>query len=407
MRLTPVHRLAVAGVAVAALYPRASVATATRASALDARIDWSRRPPGGFAPTEVPQFVAITSDDNFGNEQPAAVGGVKEYVRFMQPLRNADGTPARGTFFHTTMYYDGNRESWLAARRDRHETAVHTRRHQNGGLPGIAGMSSASCCRPQHFSVQEWIDEIGGARSALIGDGGLGAASSDIVGHRAPFLAYSDAMFAAMSQLGLTYDSSIPNCFGQGEDGRNCSWPHTLHEPSRDALTMEKTYGWAPVGAHPGLWEVSPTTLVVPDDSLSLKYGFRRGLRARIEGVRQRQGTLPYPTVYDAATGRVSGLDYSLLVDLMVAPGEMLAIYKHTLDLHLAGNRAPFIVLSHAFLYAYEGEANAQNTATLDVQRERWEAFTAFVRYANSKPEVRLRPVNEIVEWMQHPMPLR
>jgi hypothetical protein len=268
-------------------------------------------------------------------------------------------------------------------------------------------MSSAGCCRPQRFSVQEWIDEIGGARSALIGDGGLGAASSDIVGHRAPFLAYSDAMFEAISQLGLTYDSSIPNCFGAGEDGRNCSWPHTLHEASRDALTMEKTYQWAPVGAHPNIWEVSPTTLVVPDDSLSSKYGFTRGLRARIEGVRQRQGTLPYPTVYDAATGRVSGLDYSLLVDLMVTPGEMLAIYKYTLDLHLAGNRAPLVVLSHAFLYAYEDEANAQNTATLDVQRERWEAFTAFVRYANSKSEVRLRPVNEIVEWMQHPTPLR
>src|SRR6188508_588831 len=153
MLWTMVHKFAVIGVVVAVLFPPASVATATRDGAREMRVDWSRLPPGGFAPKEVPQFVAITSDDNFGNEQSDAVGGVKEYVRFMQPLRNADGTPARGTFFHTTMYLEGNRESWLSARRDQHETAVHTRRHQNGGLPGIAGMSSASCCSPQHFSV--------------------------------------------------------------------------------------------------------------------------------------------------------------------------------------------------------------------------------------------------------------
>lgn len=366
---------------------------------------WSNLPPGGFAPGQVPQFVAITSDDNFGNDQPASLGGLKQYIEFMRPLRNADSTPVRGTFFHTTLYLSGNREVWREGFAEGHEAGDHTVNHKNGGAPGAPGMSTEPCCKPLNFDAAAWRAEIGGARDALTGQGGIGATAADITGYRAPYLAYTDEMFTVLSELGFRYDTSIPNCFGAGEDGTNCSWPYRLDSPSPDAATMTARFGWAPIGAHRGLWELSPTTLVVPDDSLAAEYDFAPGLRARIEATQKQQGVFPYPTVYDAPTGRISGLDYSLLKDAKIAPTELLAVYKYNLDLHLSGNRAPLIVLSHSFLYAFE-DGNENNTDSVATMRARWQAFSAFIRYANSKPQVRLRPVKDILAWMSDPAPL-
>src|SRR4051812_41837086 len=38
------------------------------ARAQAAPIPWSRQPPGGLAPAQVPQFVAVTFDDGYGLE---------------------------------------------------------------------------------------------------------------------------------------------------------------------------------------------------------------------------------------------------------------------------------------------------------------------------------------------------
>jgi MYXO-CTERM domain-containing protein len=151
-----------------------------------------------------------------------------------------------------------------------------------------------------------------------------------------------------------------------------------------------------------------PTTFVVPDDSLAAEYGFTAGLRSRILAlVDAAPGkVLPYPTIYDAATGRIAGLDYSLLMDAQVTPPELLAILKYTLDLHLQGNRSPFVVLSHAFLYSFEGADNVDNTPTLQDQQARWAALTAFITYANSKPEVRMVPLKDVLAWMLSPAAL-
>jgi peptidoglycan/xylan/chitin deacetylase (PgdA/CDA1 family) len=367
---------------------------------------WSRLPPAGLSPAQVPQFVAITSDDNFGNEEPESIGGLKQYVEFMRPLRNADSTPVRGTFFHTTLYLEGNLTYWRAAFADGHEAGDHTVDHRNGGLPGIPGMSRDPCCAPSNFDDAGWRAEIGGARDSLTGKDGIGAAPGDIAGYRAPYLAYTDRMFSVLSELGFRYDTSIPNCFGDGENGTNCSWPYRLDAASPDTAAMAAKYRWAPIGPHKGLWELAPTTLVVPDDSHSARYDFRPGLRARIAAAQKRQGVLPYPTVYDAPTGRISGLDFSLLKDVKVTPDELLAIYKYNLDLHLSGNRAPLVVLSHSFLYAYE-EGNEENTDSVETMQARWSAFSAFIEYANSKPQVRLRPMKDILAWMSNPTPIR
>ena len=113
-------------------------------------------------------------------------------------------------------------------------------------------------------------------------------------------------------------------------------------------------------------------------------------------------------SVFDPITGAFSGLDYSLLMDAKVAPAEMLAILKYTLDQHLAGNRAPFVLCTHAFLYAFDdqipndsGELNNPDTPTLAIRNARWAALEAFMRYAHGRPEVRMVSVGDIVAYMK------
>src|SRR5262245_55948061 len=52
---------------------------------------WSRMPPAGLSPAEVPQLVAITFDDNFGLAHPSSVGGVSDIVAWYHGKKNPAG----------------------------------------------------------------------------------------------------------------------------------------------------------------------------------------------------------------------------------------------------------------------------------------------------------------------------
>ena len=153
-------------------------------------------------------------------------------------------------------------------------------------------------------------------------------------------------------------DSSLPNCFDDAEDGTNCSWPYTLGQGSPDAdafVRKLKTQDLQPqlspptIKRHPGLWEVPVTTLIVPPDSAASQYRFNTGLRERIAA----RAPFPYPSLYEASTGKITGLDYTLLVDAGVTGYYMCARFDYHRDLHLSGNhslifvtRAPLCVLN-------------------------------------------------------------
>lgn len=406
---------------------------------------WSKSPPGGQKAADVPQFVALTSDDNFGNEaayQP--VGGLQDYLDLLKNWKNApyppdattpDGSPVRMTLFLTALYMDPqwNRTSnalpiWKTAFAAGHEIANHTHAHHNGGswVPGMERNSANTdafpsdkdnCCGARDWDIRQWKAEIKKANDMLLG---VGVAQAELIGFRAPFLAYNDAMFSSLTALGYQYDSSIPNCFAPDDDGTRCAWPYTLDEGSPDADMMTARFGWAKVGKHPGLWEAGPTTFFIPDDSLATRYAFKAGLRQRIASAmkkskavlangRSMKGRFHYPTVFDPNTGAFSGLDYSLLMDAKVSPAEMLAVLKYTLDQHLAGNRAPFILCTHSFLYAFDeripnrsGELNNPDTPTLAIREARWAALKAFLQYAHAQPAVQIVPVKDIIAYMNN-----
>jgi hypothetical protein len=376
-----------------------SVPTASvRAAAEAASLAWCQKPPGGLAPSAVPQFVSVTFDDNFGNEDASAEGGVEWITDFWGKHKNPagngnaanfDGTPITTSYYFTTTYISKsddplgkNRKAWSAAFAAGHEAADHTVHHSNGGK----------------FTVDQWVNEIKPAKDTLISPtAGIGAKASDVIGFRTPFLRYNDNTFSALQDQKFIYDTTLPNCFDDGEDGTNCSWPYSLESGSHDAEVLAKKFSLPEVKPHPGLWELPATTLVMPPDSVAGQYGFTAGLKSRVDA----KYPMPYPSLYDKSTGRLAGLDYTLLIDAKVTAPEMEAILKYNLDLHLSGNRSPFIFIGHSFMYSYEGSANSENTPSVAVRDARWKALTNFVTYALSKPEVRIRAVKDILGWVR------
>jgi hypothetical protein len=111
---------------------------------------------------------------------------------------------------------------------------------------------------------------------------------------------------------------------------------------------------------------------------------------------------MPEPSFYEPATGRIAPLDVTLFVDAGLSAAEVLATLKYTLDLRLQGNRAPLVFISHTHVYAssYGAAAKAPDAAA------RQHAIEDFVRYALTKPVVRMRPVTDVITWMRHPEPL-
>src|SRR5205823_5738593 len=90
------------------------------------------------------------------------------------------------------------------------------------------------------------------------------------------------------------------------------------------------------------------------------------GLRARVGN--QLAGA-NNPSFYEASTGKMVGMDITMVLDAKMSKAEALATLKYTLDLHLAGNRAPMVFVAHTHVYASNWDANAPNVqSTADVQ---------------------------------------
>jgi peptidoglycan/xylan/chitin deacetylase (PgdA/CDA1 family) len=392
-------------------------------------VTWSRKPPGNLDPKNIPQLVSITFDDNFGLADPEATGGIRYIIDFYKDKKNPagrgnpqnfDGMPIKTSFFYTSIYvvddskkvlggkpgedHEGrNRSAWTAAFQAGHEAANHTVNHFNGG---VVQLDPDDCCRARNWSASQWSAEIQSCKDTLTGADGIGAKQNDVIGFRTPYLGYNDAVFTALTNLKFSYDSTIPNCFDDQEDGRNCSWPYTLDHgsPDMDVIARKFTRSDAKIPItfpkvtnHPGLWEIPPTTLIVPPDNLAAKYGFTSGLRERIA----KRMPLPYPSIFEPSSGKIAGLDYTLLIDAGLTGAEMSAALKYNLDLHTAGNRSPLVFIAHPHLYAYSSPESNPDTPSAAARDERWKGLTDFIEYALSKPDTRIVATKDILAWIK------
>jgi peptidoglycan/xylan/chitin deacetylase (PgdA/CDA1 family) len=383
-------------------------------------IPWSRLPPAGLDPAEVPQFVAVTFDDNFG----LAERGAPPIVEFYSGKRNPGsgrendfgGTPIATTFFDTSVYmvdeskkvhggqpgedHNGqNLAAWKSTLAAGHEIADHTVSHFNGGA---LRFSKEPCCRARDWSLAQWASDIAACRTTLT-DPRYGLGATEVIGFRAPYLSYNDNLFTALQRLGFGCDSTVVNCLADEEDGTNCSWPYSLDHgsPDGDALAERLRTSAAPhplslpaIGAHPGLFEIPITTLIIPPDGVAGKYGFAPGLRSRVDA---RAHDL---TIYDVSKAKIAGADYNLFVQAGMTGDEMRAVLQYNLDLHLSGNRSPLIFVAHADLYDFSSSADPE-TPRNAARQARWKALSDFITYALSKPEVRIVAERDILAWVR------
>ena len=350
----------------------------------------SSLPPGGIPVDKAPQFVVIGFDDNTKSE------GIDWAINLFKNKKNHDGSDARVSFYMNTQGLHEEIEDQptrLKAAMQRlrdsgHEIGNHTYGHHSditadtweGFIRKILGLD-----------MSRWRQKMGRASDDLVHI--VGVASNKIYGFRAPYLAYNQAMFESIKAEGLLYDCSIEEGYASDFNGTNFRWPYQLNQGSPghneswaanpdnpDAVT---------IGAIPGLWELPNHVLMIPKDSECARYGIPSGLWKRMKS------RLSYLEGH-----KITGFDYNLWEDAALTKAEVLGILKYNLDLRLAGNRAPFMFGAHTQYYTQEwAQANASNATYTEMRA----AISEFVDYALSKPEVRIRPGIDIINWCSHP----
>jgi peptidoglycan/xylan/chitin deacetylase (PgdA/CDA1 family) len=315
----------------------------------------------------------------------------------LEKRRNPDGSPVRVTFYVSS----GNaarddldnsalvKRAWRAAVEKGHEIGNHTHRHEHG-----SGFTEEQW-RAEIKSCIDFLTRPYDPEESLISPDvtkGIGVKSTEIYGFRTPFLEYNDAVFEAVRNAGMVYDCSIEEGFEPNQDGSNFFWPYTLDNGSPGHDIQVEWEQKDPMRNHAGLWEMPVYAVIVPPDDKCAEYGVPRGLRAKMKG---------YNDYFDQNDGKITGFDYNLWVLFKMTKAEFLATLKYSLDQRLKGNRAPFMFGGHTDIYSSK-YPEAMGVAL----RERQEAVEEFVDYALGKPEVRIVPVKEILDWIQNPKTL-
>lgn len=343
--------------------------------------------PGALAAGTIPQFVCVGWDDNYFPD------GMWWILDFLKNKKNADGSPARCSFYVNTnnsfplrstqeKLAGPLRESYLEAQRQGHEIGNHTATHAEG---------------LRECGLKRWTDEIEACTADLRA---IGIDVERINGFRAPFLLYNKASFDAIENLGFTYDCSIQSGFNDTiDDGRAFIWPYTLDE---GVYGPDVLHG-VPVGRHRGLWEVPAYSVVAPPE-----------LRSRLAAKFRAVGG---DSQFDQANGKITGLDYNLWIDADpqtptgLTADEYFETLRYSLDQRLAGNRAPLCFGAHTPLYdalslPFPGNRWPEYHANASLTEMR-EAMERFFDYALSKPDVRVAPMATLVAWMEEPVGLR
>ena len=357
----------------------------TAAGCIEARTDRvapSTLPPHGLDPRNVPQFVLFGFDDD------AYAEGMDWVVNeLFAGRRNADGSPARATFFiiggaasSDGIFTDfgGQTEqdvvdSWKNAFDHGHEIGNHTWDH-------VASMDGRS------RSLASWQDEVNRSHNKL--KESLGIPDCELAGFRFPRLEFNENGYQAVDQAGYVYETSMEFGYdywmppagevdlppGVGIGGGTAAssehfwWPFTLDEALPGSYGLYKY----DVGVHPGLW-------VFPDHVF-----------VKIDG---------------EMASNVTGFDYNLwLRAANDASLDFCSVLKQTFDQHYNNNRSPMNVGVHSDIYSkFNDDASSSFHNTY---MERREALRCFFDYVLSRPDARVVTFKDAIRWLRDPKPL-
>jgi peptidoglycan/xylan/chitin deacetylase (PgdA/CDA1 family) len=369
------------------------------------RRDASSAPPGDLLPKQVPQFVVLGFDDN------TTSSGIEWALSLLTHRKNPrpknkenestfDGTPLQASFYMNTRgftdWHEDNPQNLIyavkKARLAGHEIANHTHNHHADLRDDNFDKYTQNIL---NIKTESWQKRIQQCTDLLINESKT--PKTAITGFRAPYLVYSRPMFSAIEKTTFLYDSSIEEGFSSKFDGTNFRWPYTLDKgsPGHDESWVNNEKNPHHVSLKPisGLWELPNYALIIPKDHLAKKYQFKKGLWKRMKK------HAPY-----LGEHRITGFDYNLWVNAKLNEEEVLAILKYNLDLRLEGNRAPFTFGIHSQYYTDPvwQQTYAPQVSLTDMQ----EAISAFVDYALTKPDVRFRSSESVIEWCKKPVAL-
>ncbi len=354
----------------------------------------SSLPPKGISIENAPQFVVIGFDDNTKAE------GIDWALDLFKDKKNADGSKARVSFYMNTIgldeWIEDDPTSLLAAMKrlkdSSHELGNHTYNHHSDLDSTDWDIYTQTI---SNLNLEEWNPRIDGTTNSLVNKVGL--LRENIVGFRAPFLLYNNAMFQSLKSKNFLYDCSIEDGYDSHFDGTNFRWPYQLDEGS--ASHNENWYGnpdnekHVSVGSIKGLWELPNHVLMIPRTGKeSKKYGIKGNLWKRM--IKK----IPYLSEH-----KITGFDYNIWSEAELNKDEFLGILKYNLDLRLSGNRAPFMLGAHTQYYTDEWANQHAPNATKDEMRE---VISEFIDYALSKSQVRIRPAIDIINWCNNPTPI-
>lgn len=267
------------------------------------------------------QFVAIGFDDNETDD------GMRWAVDTFTKRKNPDGSTCNCSFYLTSEYISQARDSWIYAVKNGCEIGCHTHTHPDGN--------------ENNFSVDDWISEMQKCIDTLTDtQNGIGIEKREIKGFRTPFLAHNENMLKAVEKMGFVYDCSI-------EEGL---------EDDKDGIVPDGTNFRFPYKFDNGIWELPAYALIVPEN-LREKY----------------------------KTDKVTGFDWNYFVEYEMTAEDVLAMLKHTLDLRLKGNHAPFLLGAHTGIYSEVQDA--EPTVQISI-KERRKVIEDFLDYAQTKPDV-------------------
>jgi peptidoglycan/xylan/chitin deacetylase (PgdA/CDA1 family) len=360
--------------------------------------------PGDFPVEQCPQFVFIGSDDCSEAE------GVLWLVNFLEKQKNPDGSPVLMNFFVNGRYAQNNyagpdttiKKTWNAWKKAfdmGHEIGNHTYSHW------FNENFDSDREDPRLLSFERWNAEIVANDLAITAN--LGIPRNRIYGFRAPFLEYNRAAFEAATRRGFVYGSSIEEGMQPDQDGTNRFWPYQITDGAiidsmqAEWSTGKNDWGYKGIGKFPNsrMWEIPIYAYIVPHDSLASKYGFKKGLRARVKK------NVPW---FDAETGNLTGFDFNMFAPkawggAAMKANECLATLKNTFDTHYRGNRAPMTLGMHSDYYVKSRDKDYKSAGNFEQRRK---IIEDFILYVLENEDVRFIRGNSLISWMRNPVPL-
>ncbi len=203
---------------------------------------------------------------------------------------------------------------------------------------------------------------------------------------RAPRLEINSGCLYSLKKRGYKYDCSLEEGYETHRDGSNFIWPYTMDNGSLNAWTQKSWGSPKAIDSTPaGLWQYPVNVMIVPKEIRDDVAAFRKKI------AKAENSSTDYIESWKA-NGKITGFDFNLFVYWGMTGEQVAQTMKHTLDLRMAGNRAPMQVGCHTDYFSpiydnstLKGDKVFKLTLERNTYKDRIKAYEDFADYALEK----------------------